>query len=332
MGSIETYALTRLSLSDACSRVPPAFRNAYTWFEKNENRVFDPLPLGNLRPAEVEIPIARLQGGIHKPAKENYALSIKVSKNGVYTDRIFDQDDGTWVLWYCEQQKGFASEATSKDTYNQALLNCLRDGIPVGVFIRATNDGTAFICKGLAFVEEYDLQRGLFKLHGPARSDQDDDFWSLYEVGEVNEGLVEADSDHDDTDERKIELVYRAIRQRQDVFRQNLITAYDGVCAVTAYDVQEALQAAHISSYRGPKSQKTSNGLLLRADVHLLYDAHLASVDPDTMKFIVAPKIESSSYGDLNGQMIRLPYYDSDRPSELRLATHFAEFRMKHEI
>lgn len=336
MNSTEIYTLTRLSFRNALDKVPLAFQDAYRWFEDNENAVLGSLPSGDLRPDGLEIPITHPQRGIHKPKRvpgyEDYVLSIKISKNGIYTDRIFEQDDGTWVLWYCEQQKGSASGATSKGAYNRGLLNCLRDGVPVGVFIRAADNGIAFICKGLAFVEEYDPQRGLFKLHGPVRSDQSDDFWSLYEVGEVEGKLSEDNLSPVDLDERRSELIYQVIRQRQDAFRTDLLTAYDGLCAVTAYDVPETLQAAHISSYRGPRSQKTSNGLLLRADIHLLYDAHLASVDPETMKFIVAPKIERSAYGDLNGQIIRLPYYDSDKPSEPRLATHFAEFRMKHTI
>lgn len=336
MDGIVTYALTRLSFLDALDKVPLAFQDAYRWFEDNENVVLDSLPSGVLRPDGLEIPITHPQRGIHKPKRvsgyEDYVLSIKISKNGIYADRIFEQDDGTWILWYCEQQKGSASGVISTDAYNRALLNCLRDGVPVGVFIRAINGSAALICKGLAFVEEYDPQRGLFKLHGPVRSDQDDDFWSLYGVAEVEERLSENNLPSADLDERRGELVYQVIRQRQDAFRRNIMTAYGGLCAVTAYDVPETLQAAHISSYRGPKSQKTSNGLLLRADIHLLYDAHLASVDPETMKFIVAPKIEQSAYGDLNGQMIRLPYYDSDKPSKPRLATHFAEFRMKHTI
>lgn len=336
MESIETFTLTQLSLDVALGKVSPSFRNAYRWFEANESRIFSPLPVGKLAPEDIGVTLSQPQRGIHKPAYtsgySDYALSIRVTKKSGYADTLFDQGDGTWILWYSEQEKNPESKKTHKEIYNQALLDCWRDGVPVGVFVQIAEKKAAYECKGLAFIEKYDPQRGLFKLHGPVRSDQDDDFWSLYEVDAVEEELAEEDLDDDDADERRSELVYRAIRQRQDAFRRDLITAYKGQCAVTAYDVEETLQAAHISSYRGPKSQKVSNGLLLRADIHLLYDAHLASVEPDTMKFMVAPKIEESAYGDLNGQMIRLPYCASDRPSEPRLATHFAEFRMKHEI
>lgn len=336
MGSIEAYALTRLSLNDALDKVPPSFRDAYTWFEANEGNIFSPLPVGKMAPKDIKVTLSQPQRGIHKPAHvhgyKDYALSIRVTKESGYADMLFEQDDGTWILWYSEQLQNPESKDTSKETYNRALLDCLYDGIPVGVFTQVAVNKGIYECRGLAFVEEYDPQKGLFKLHGPVRASQGEDFWSLYKVEEVEEELAEEGAEDEDVDERRSELVYRAVRQRQDAFRKDLIVAYKSKCAVTAYDVEEALQAAHISSYRGPKSQKTSNGLLLRADIHLLYDAHLASVDPETMNFIVAPKIKGSAYGELNGQTIRLPYYDSDKPSEVRLATHFAEFRMKHEI
>lgn len=337
MEFVQNFVLNRISLADAEERVPPAFIRAYQWFQDNEDVVLQQLPSGSRRPQGTAIPIVHPQRGIHKPAAvigyKDYALSIKSSGKDIYADRVFDQGDGTWILWYSEQKKAELSTETSKDVYNRALMNCLVDGIPVGVFIKLPGSDSNYLCKGLAFIESYDEARGLFCLHGPVRSDQPADYWSLVdsdELVEVNDSGEEIEIT--EKDERRIDLVRKAIRYRQDKFRSELLNAYEGACAVTGYAVEPALQAAHISSYRGPESQKTSNGLLLRADVHLLYDAHLASVDPETMRFVIAPKIKDSAYSGIDRTEIRLPVYQSDMPSTKRLQTHFAEFRRRHAI
>lgn len=47
----------------------------------------------------------------------------------------------------------------------------------------------------------------------------------------------------------------------QQRFRTELFEAYTGRCAVSGCNVDEALEAAHIENYSGPKSQVVSNGL-----------------------------------------------------------------------
>lgn len=336
MEIVQNFTLNRISLADAETKVPPAFRDAYRWFQHNEDRVLQSLPSGLRRPQGISVPIVHPQRGINKPAAvvgfKDYALSIKSSGKDLYADRVFDQGDGTWILWYSEQRKNDSSESTSKDVYNRSLMNCLVDGVPVGVFVKLSDGNAGYLCKGLAFIESYDESRGLFCLHGPVRSDQPADYWSLVNVDELKAVDDAFDMDISESDERRIDLVRRAIRYRQDQFREKLLVAYDGACAVSGYAVEPALQAAHISSYRGPKSQAVSNGLLLRADIHLLYDAHLASVDPETMKFVIAPKISDSAYSEYDRTELRLPFRASDLPSSRRLETHFAEFRKRHAI
>lgn len=336
METVQNFTLNRISLADAEAKVPPAFVDAYRWFQAHEDRTLESLPSGLRRPQGIAVPIVHPQRGINKPAAvvgyKDYALSIKSSGKDLYADKVFDQGDGTWILWYSEQKRNESSVNTSKGIYNRALMNCLVDGVPVGVFIRLPGKTARYLCKGLAFIESYDEARGMFCLHGPVRTDQPADFWSLVDAEELKAVNDSFEVEISESDERRIDLVRRAIRYRQDKFRDQLLLAYEGACAVSGYSVEPALQAAHISSYRGPKSQTTSNGLLLRADIHLLYDAHLASVDPETMKFVIAPKIGDSAYREYDRTELRLPLYERDCPSAKRLETHFAEFRKRHAI
>jgi len=48
---------------------------------------------------------------------------------------------------------------------------------------------------------------------------------------------------------------------------------------ISGCNVQEALEAAHIRPYSECGTNKIANGLLLRADLHTLFDLHLMSLD-----------------------------------------------------
>ena len=72
--------------------------------------------------------------------------------------------------------------------------------------------------------------------------------------------------------------VLRAIKERrgQASFRKKLIRRYGGKCVVSACDLRDVLEAAHIWPYRGTNDNHPSNGLLLRADLHTLFDLSAA--------------------------------------------------------
>ena len=104
--------------------------------------------------------------------------------------------------------------------------------------------------------------------------------------------------------------VMRAIKERrgQAGFRRELIAAYGGRCAVTGCAVLDVLEAAHIHPYLGHETNHPSNGLLLRADLHTLFDCGLVSVEPggaDGARFAVAPVLRGSEYGALDGRPVR---------------------------
>jgi hypothetical protein len=67
-------------------------------------------------------------------------------------------------------------------------------------------------------------------------------------------------------------------RQGQPAFRNALMDAYERRCAITGCDVGDVLEAAHISPYLGEHTNRVTNGLLLRADIHTLFDRGLIKV------------------------------------------------------
>lgn len=124
------------------------------------------------------------------------------------------------------------------------------------------------------------------------------------------------------TDGRERILASIVRRQGQGEFRRRLLEAYDGRCAITGCDVVDALEAAHIVPYRGPGSNHPSNGLLLRADLHTLFDLGLLSINSDDMVVVTVATLATSAYRELSGKQIRLPVIAVCRPSKGGLDQH----------
>lgn len=115
------------------------------------------------------------------------------------------------------------------------------------------------------------------------------------------------------------------VRDGQDEFRESLFKAYDGKCCITGESTKETLQAAHIQSYVNKDSHHVQNGLLLRADLHLLYDNGLLTVDHD-YKVRISKRIESEYYQGFNGRQITLPLDPCWYPSKEALKIKMKEF------
>jgi len=123
-----------------------------------------------------------------------------------------------------------------------------------------------------------------------------------------------------DVDERARALRDVVQRRGQTQFRCALLLAYGGRCAVTGCDAGDALEAAHLIGYQGPQSQHVSNGVLLRADIHTLFDLDLLAIGPDTFTIVLADSLRQSSYAALHGQTLTLPQDPSTWPSRTALA------------
>ncbi len=113
-----------------------------------------------------------------------------------------------------------------------------------------------------------------------------------------------------------------AVRRGQQAFRSKLLVAYDRKCAVTGCDIEDLLEAAHIVPYRGPQTNHIQNGILLRSDIHTLFDCALITVDPATHRVILSSRLMASSYRQLGGRKIRFPKEPDEAPSKEALAKH----------
>lgn len=132
-------------------------------------------------------------------------------------------------------------------------------------------------------------------------------------AGDLAQEELESVSESEDFDSSTAfdnrERVLRPIvrRRGQPAFRAALIRAYQQTCAVTGCNAVDALEAAHIVPYNGPASNHIGNGLLLRADIHTLFDLHLISIHPDSMTVRLNERLHSTSYRDLDGVSVTQP-------------------------
>ncbi|WP_414576781.1 HNH endonuclease [Anabaena sp. CCY 9402-a] len=118
-----------------------------------------------------------------------------------------------------------------------------------------------------------------------------------------------------DTEARQKIYVSIARRQGQSKFRQDLLEAYSSRCAITNFDAEEALEAAHIIPYIATENNHPSNGLLLRADLHTLFDLNLIAINPKTMMVHISPTLGKTEYRAIEGKELRVPKNEMHHPS-----------------
>jgi uncharacterized protein YjbI with pentapeptide repeats len=96
-----------------------------------------------------------------------------------------------------------------------------------------------------------------------------------------------------------------AKRRGPSTLRQQLLEAYQGRCSMTGCEVEPILEVAFLQPNQPTQNSDPSNGLLLRADVHTLFDLHLIAIDPETLNIIVAPTLRNTTYGSLHQKPLR---------------------------
>ncbi|MGJ0428383.1 HNH endonuclease [Methylobacter sp.] len=114
------------------------------------------------------------------------------------------------------------------------------------------------------------------------------------------------------------------LRRNQARFRLNLIDLYGGKCVITGETVIETIEAAHIVKHSESGLNHTDNGILLRSDVHRLFDANLVGIEPNSMKVRIAPALFGTNYEKLNGKKIR-SRKDGNYPSRNNLQRKWEE-------
>jgi len=309
-----------------------AHQRGLSWFEINKNRT---VPF----PAAIESGqlLASHAKGIYKPADWSHALSIRIMLESRYKDgEFFKIEETGWVCAY-HQELNPRNLADSKNLYsNLALQNCLDDKVPIGILKQTQSQeegGSEYKVIGLGAVigkiDEYFVLCDL-----PTSKSLSAEQIIQHLVQHEAEKLLSESTNGggsttppDDDYRRKIHVWSQIVRrQGQGLFRKQLLLAYQSKCCMTETSDVAVLDAAHITPYNGPSTSTVNNGLLLRTDLHTLFDLGFLGIEPTTLSINIHESIEEPDYRALHGKRIRLPSSEQDRPSFEHLAQKWRDF------
>jgi putative restriction endonuclease len=115
-------------------------------------------------------------------------------------------------------------------------------------------------------------------------------------------------------------------RLGQGTFRIGVMDAYERACAITQEHSLPALEAAHIRPYDQGGPHAISNGVLLRADLHRLFDKGYLTITPE-LRLEVSGRLRAEyqngrTYYPLHGKELKKPARRTDRPDPEFLRYH----------
>jgi putative restriction endonuclease len=284
------------------------------------NEVHDHLTAVELKPGFVfdgeRVPLVNPQRGIFKPQQMRFLLSIKT---------VFPKPGSK--VWYDDQREVhrqiFASDETIDYAFmghdpnaadNRWLREAFENQVPIIYFL------------GIA--------PGRYQAVLPT-------FVTSWHAGALKARIAFGQPEQEvlappgNALERRYAL--RAVKQRlhQASFREAVIAAYNGRCALSGLPESLLLDAAHIVADKDEQFGQpvVPNGIPLSKIHHAAFDAHLIGIDPD-YRLHVSERLLGQHDGPmlealkrLNGGTIHLPNRDKDRPDRDRLALRFERFR-----
>ena len=302
-------------LEEIVARLPRRHRMTLQWFidrAGEEQQWPEPLTLSGEPGLTL---LASKAKGIYKPKWSEYALSIRQSLGGPYPDRepMF-REDGTWLYAYFQENEEL--QARDEEYTNRGMIACWRDRVPVGVMRQVSGKpNVRYKILGIALVASW--EGGYFFLEGFSRDGLSrgtgprgrlDLLSIVQESRAVESGSFDLKT-LEDARERMLASI--VLRRGQPAFRAALLEIFGGKCAISGCDAVDALEAAHITPYRGEETNHPGNGILLRADLHTLFDLGLITIKPATCAVRISEILSVTTYGNLDGQHAWLPEDDA---------------------
>jgi putative restriction endonuclease len=259
------------------------------------------------------IPLVNLRRGIFKPKQMRYLLSIRTvfPRSGA---RIWydDQRHVHKQLFESEDFVDYSFMGTNPDAADNTWLREAHENrIPIIYFVGAAPN--RFVPIFPAYIGGWDRE-GLKAAIG------------------FGEPALFDESRYPDTAPAR-RYAIRAVQQRlhQATFRQAVINAYDGRCALSGLPEPMLLDAAHIIDDRDELLGQpvVPNGIPLTKLHHAAFDAHLIGIDPD-FRLHVSQRLMAQRDGPmleamklLDGKAIRMPSRLRDQPDRERLAVRY---------
>jgi putative restriction endonuclease len=316
--------------------LPERHQLGLRWFENNRGLIQNfpsALDQGQL--------LATKAKGIYKPADSDYALSIRIMLGSPYSDgEFYPLDADGWVCAYHQENNARDIPNSHELFTNRGLQFCLIDKVPVGILKQTQSEneggsrykviglggvvakiGSYFILTDIGTARTVDVSRVVEEL---LRNEAENSIAQLDPESETDSG-----SDTEDDYREKIKVWAQIVRrQGQGKFRKHLLRAYEGRCCITGTTEEAVLDAAHIIAYNGPSTNNITNGLLLRTDLHALFDLNLLGIEPGTNRIRIHKSITDPYYRSLEMTQIRNPILETEIPSYSNLLKKWENFEL----
>jgi len=124
---------------------------------------------------------------------------------------------------------------------------------------------------------------------------------------------------------RKVSYHRTLARPYQARFRAILLAAYRG-CAISKVDVDDAVEAAHVVEFAREGRNSLANGILLRCDLHSLFDSGDLGINPIDMTVHFSERCRKH-YTGYEGSHVEIP---RGGPSPAAFTERWDAFRAAH--
>lgn len=120
------------------------------------------------------------------------------------------------------------------------------------------------------------------------------------------------------------------MRPEQRLFSETMRKNYRNKCAVTGCVTPAALEAAHIKTQEDSDDNSPGNGILLRSDIHCLFDHFLITLSEDGTKIETSRELSDPGYAFLKTVTVARPVGGpAPAPSPKNIREHRKEFRKR---
>jgi len=146
------------------------------------------------------------------------------------------------------------------------------------------------------------------------------------EQADTAENLTIPDYSPVASDRRQVAMRQIRVRRGQSAFRKALRSRYGEQCMITGCNLMEVVDAAHISPYRGEEDNHPENGLLLRTDLHTLFDLDFLGIHPESLQVQLHPAALVAGYHFPENHTLMCT---NERPSQVALESRWTLFQMR---
>ncbi len=285
------------------------------------SELHDHLTATELRPGfvfeEGRVPVVNPQRGIFKPKEMQFLLSIRT---------VFPRPGGK--VWYDDQREVHRQIFEGDEAVEYAFMGKDPDAAD-NRWLREAYENQVPVIYFLG------VAPGMYQAIVPT-------FISGWDPAalkaKITFGLPDRDQMTAPREALERRYALRTVKQRlhQASFREAVIAAYRGRCALSGLREHRLLDAAHIVSDADELFGQpvVTNGLPLSKIHHAAFDAHLIGIDPDYRVHVSGRLLDQrdgpilEALKQLQGGVLHLPDRSRDRPDRDRLAARFQRFKL----